>query len=150
MPWAEYFAILLKKEWMVQAVMVVADAEISLTITGNGDVLEPYDGVIGEGTLSLVPRCDCILFLFTAGLWRKSKKHFGTIIVKVNAGIGSGGSYASAAARALIDLPDMDAETIGECPPFVKFLLATVALRMHRNLINSGSQTLDIFAGYIS
>lgn len=28
--------------------MVVADAEISLTITGNGDVLEPYDGVIGE------------------------------------------------------------------------------------------------------
>ena len=27
--------------------MVVADAEISLTITGNGDVLEPYDGVIG-------------------------------------------------------------------------------------------------------
>jgi len=28
-------------------VMVVSDAEISLTITGNGDVLEPYDGVIG-------------------------------------------------------------------------------------------------------
>jgi ATP-dependent HslUV protease subunit HslV len=58
--------------WM-QAVMVVADAEVSLTITGNGDVLEPYDGVIG---------------------------------------IGSGGSYALAAARALLDLPDMDAETI--------------------------------------
>lgn len=30
-------------------------------------------------------------------------------------GIGSGGSYASAAARALIDLPDWDAEAIGEC-----------------------------------
>lgn len=28
-------------------------------------------------------------------------------------GIGSGGSYASAAARALIDLPNMDAEAIG-------------------------------------
>lgn len=27
--------------------MVVSDADISLTITGNGDVLEPYDGVIG-------------------------------------------------------------------------------------------------------
>ncbi len=28
-------------------------------------------------------------------------------------GIGSGGSYATAAARALIDIPDMDAEAIG-------------------------------------
>lgn len=35
-------------EWVwLQAVMVVSDADISLTITGNGDVLEPYDGVIG-------------------------------------------------------------------------------------------------------
>lgn len=31
----------------LQAVMVVADAKQSLTITGNGDVLEPHDGVIG-------------------------------------------------------------------------------------------------------
>lgn len=30
-----------------QAVMVVADKKQSLTITGNGDVLEPHDGVIG-------------------------------------------------------------------------------------------------------
>ena len=35
--------------------MVVADAEISLTITGNGDVLEPYDGVIGMKMLLLCP-----------------------------------------------------------------------------------------------
>jgi ATP-dependent protease HslVU (ClpYQ) peptidase subunit len=28
--------------------MVVADADISLSITGNGDVLEPHDGLIGE------------------------------------------------------------------------------------------------------
>ena len=27
--------------------MVVADAKQSLTITGNGDVLEPHDGIIG-------------------------------------------------------------------------------------------------------
>ncbi len=27
--------------------MVVADKKQSLTITGNGDVLEPHDGVIG-------------------------------------------------------------------------------------------------------
>ena len=32
-----------------QAVMVVADSKQSLTITGNGDVLEPHDGVIGTG-----------------------------------------------------------------------------------------------------
>ena len=31
----------------LQATMVVADAEQSLTITGNGDVLEPHDGIIG-------------------------------------------------------------------------------------------------------
>ncbi len=40
----------------IQAVMVVADAEVSLTITGNGDVLEPYDGVIGE-EISLITVC---------------------------------------------------------------------------------------------
>lgn len=28
--------------------MIVADAKESLTITGNGDVVEPHDGVIGE------------------------------------------------------------------------------------------------------
>ena len=27
--------------------MVVADAKESLTITGNGDVVEPHDGVVG-------------------------------------------------------------------------------------------------------
>ncbi|XP_024523343.1 uncharacterized protein LOC9637040 isoform X1 [Selaginella moellendorffii] len=73
-------AVELAKAWRtdkflrrLDALMVVADAEISLTITGTGDVLEPYDGIVG---------------------------------------IGSGGSYASAAARALMDLPDMDAEKI--------------------------------------
>lgn len=30
-----------------QAVMIVADAKCSLQITGNGDVLEPFDGIIG-------------------------------------------------------------------------------------------------------
>jgi hypothetical protein len=28
--------------------MVVADQDVSLTITGNGDVLEPHDGIIGK------------------------------------------------------------------------------------------------------
>jgi len=57
----------------LEAMMAVADADVSLVLTGNGDVLEPDDGVIG---------------------------------------IGSGGNYALAAARALVDREDMDAEAI--------------------------------------
>jgi ATP-dependent HslUV protease subunit HslV len=53
--------------------LVVADKDISLTLTGNGDVLEPNDGIIA---------------------------------------IGSGGNYALSCARGMIDLPDIDAETI--------------------------------------
>jgi ATP-dependent HslUV protease subunit HslV len=52
--------------------MIVADAQVSLVLTGTGDVLEPEAGVMG---------------------------------------IGSGGNYALAAARALVDT-DMDAEAI--------------------------------------
>jgi ATP-dependent HslUV protease subunit HslV len=52
--------------------MIVADARISLVLTGTGDVLEPENSVMG---------------------------------------IGSGGNYALAAARALVDT-DMDAEAI--------------------------------------
>ena len=58
----------------LEAVMIVCDANVSLTLTGTGDVLEPVDGIIG---------------------------------------IGSGGHFATAAARALIDVPGMDAATIG-------------------------------------
>ena len=70
----------LAKDWRtdrylrrLEAMMAVADKEVSLVLTGNGDVLEPDDGVIG---------------------------------------IGSGGNYALAAARALIDRRDMNAEAI--------------------------------------
>lgn len=75
-------AVELAKAWRtdkflrrLDAVMVVADSEISLTITGNGDVFEPHDGLVA---------------------------------------IGSGGPYAIAAARALIDIPNMDAEAIAQ------------------------------------
>ena len=61
----------LAKDWRtdkylrkLEALMAVADRETSLILTGNGDVVEPQDGVIG---------------------------------------IGSGGNYALAAARALYD-----------------------------------------------
>jgi ATP-dependent HslUV protease subunit HslV len=70
----------LAKDWRtdrylrrLEAMMAVADARVSLILSGTGDVLEPEDGIIG---------------------------------------IGSGGSYALAAARALIDQPGLDAETI--------------------------------------
>jgi len=70
----------LAKDWRtdrylrrLEAMMAVADARSSLILSGNGDVLEPEDGLIG---------------------------------------IGSGGPYALAAARALIDRTDMNAEEI--------------------------------------
>ena len=72
-------AVELAKDWRtdrylrrLEAMMIVADAQVSLVLTGTGDVLEPEAGVMG---------------------------------------IGSGGNYALAAARALIDT-DKDAEEI--------------------------------------
>ncbi len=72
----------LAKDWRtdrylrrLEAMMAVADGEVSLVLTGTGDVLEPEDGLIG---------------------------------------IGSGGNYALAAARALIDRDDLDARQIAE------------------------------------
>ena len=69
----------LAKDWRtdrylrrLDAMMVVADKEVTLLLAGTGDVLEPENGI---------------------------------------AGIGSGGSYALAAARALID-GNLDAEAI--------------------------------------
>jgi ATP-dependent HslUV protease subunit HslV len=72
-------AVELAKDWRtekflrrLEAMMIVADKDVSLVLTGTGDVLEPESGV---------------------------------------AGIGSGGNYALAAARALMDGP-LDAEAI--------------------------------------
>lgn len=70
----------LAKDWRtdrylrrLEALMAVADRDTSLILTGNGDVVDPQDGVIG---------------------------------------IGSGGNFALAAARALYDRDDLDAEQI--------------------------------------
>ncbi len=72
-------AVELAKDWRtdrylrrLEAMMIVADSQVSLVLTGTGDVLEPEAGV---------------------------------------AGIGSGGNYALAAARALLDGP-LEAEQI--------------------------------------
>ena len=69
----------LAKDWRtdrylrrLEAMMAVADRQVSLILSGTGDVLEPEDGLIG---------------------------------------IGSGGGYALAAARALLDQP-LEAEAI--------------------------------------
>jgi ATP-dependent HslUV protease subunit HslV len=70
----------LAKDWRtdrylrrLEAMMAVADRSTSLILSGNGDVLEPEDGLIG---------------------------------------IGSGGSVALSAARALIDVEGYDSERI--------------------------------------
>lgn len=73
-------AVELAKDWRtekylqkLEAMLIVADAEVTLVITGTGDVLEPEHNVVA---------------------------------------IGSGGTYAQAAALALQDY-EQDAETIG-------------------------------------
>lgn len=70
----------LAKDWRtdkylrrLEAMMIVVDKDVTLVLTGNGDVLEPEDGI---------------------------------------AGIGSGGNYALAAARALNSVENLSAEEI--------------------------------------
>ena len=70
----------LAKDWRtdrylrrLEAMMAVADRDVSLIVSGTGDVLEPSDGLIG---------------------------------------IGSGGNYALAAARALMTVDSLSAEEV--------------------------------------
>ena len=57
----------------LEAMMLVADSELTLLLTGQGDVVQPTDGVVG---------------------------------------IGSGGAYATSAARALVKHSDLAAEDV--------------------------------------
>ncbi len=75
-------AVELAKDWRtdrmlrrLEALLVVADTESSLIITGNGDVIEPEDSLMA---------------------------------------IGSGGPYAQAAARAMLDTTELEAGEIVE------------------------------------
>ncbi|MEO8011136.1 MAG: ATP-dependent protease subunit HslV [Dokdonella sp.] len=75
-------AVELAKEWRtdrrlgrLEAMLAVADKDVSLLISGNGDVVEPESGLIA---------------------------------------IGSGGPFAQAAAKALIESTDLDAREIVE------------------------------------
>jgi len=73
-------AVALAKAWRTEkylrhldAVLCVADKDVSLMVAGNGDVIQPEDGIMA---------------------------------------VGSGGLYALAAARALVEQPGVDAEAI--------------------------------------
>ncbi len=90
----------LAKDWRtdrylrrLEAMMAVADASVSLVLTGTGDVLEPEDGLIG---------------------------------------IGSGGSFALAAARALIERDDMSAEAVARR---AMEIAADICIYTNRNLV---------------
>lgn len=72
----------LAKDWRtdrylrrLEALMAVCDKDVSLILSGTGDVVEPEDGIIG---------------------------------------IGSGGNYALAAARALVDQKGLSAEDVAK------------------------------------
>ena len=73
-------AVELAKDWRtdkilrnLEALLIVADKDVSLLISGNGDVIEPQDSILA---------------------------------------IGSGGSFAQSAAKALYDNADLSAEDI--------------------------------------
>lgn len=73
-------AVALAKDWRtdralrrLEALLIVADKDVSLVISGSGDVIEPDDGV---------------------------------------AAIGSGGSFALAAARGILNHSDLEAEQV--------------------------------------
>jgi ATP-dependent HslUV protease subunit HslV len=90
----------LAKDWRtdrylrrLEAMMAVADKQVSLVLTGTGDVLEPEDGLIG---------------------------------------IGSGGQYALAAARALIGIDGHDAVGIARK---AMEIAADICIYTNRNIV---------------
>jgi len=93
-------SIELAKDWRtdrylrrLEAMMAVADKDVSLLLSGSGDVLEPEAGLIA---------------------------------------IGSGGNYALAAARALIDVDGLDAEAIAKK---AMNIAADICVYTNRNLV---------------
>ncbi|MFT9147335.1 MAG: ATP-dependent protease subunit HslV, partial [Acetobacter sp.] len=86
----------LAKDWRtdrylrrLEAMMAVADAEHSYTLTGNGDVLEPEDGVIAIGSggnyaLSAARALLTVEGLDAEEIVRRSMKIAGDICVYTN------------------------------------------------------------------
>ena len=93
-------AVELAKDWRtdrmlrrLEALLVVADSEASLILTGTGDVVEPEDSLMA---------------------------------------IGSGGSYAQAAARAMLDTTELPAREIVERGLQIA---ADICVYTHHNLV---------------
>ena len=69
-------AVELAKEWRsdkslkraLNAVLVVADKDISLSISGNGDVLEPTNGVCGIGSGGIYAQCAAMALVDVPGM----------------------------------------------------------------------------------
>ena len=98
----------LAKDWRtdrylrrLEAMMAVSDAQTSLMLSGNGDVLEPEDGIIG---------------------------------------LGSGGAYALAAARALMEIEELDAEAIARK---AMSIAAKICIYTNENVIMETINILD-------
>ena len=81
--------------------MAVSDAQTSLMLSGNGDVLEPEDGIIG---------------------------------------LGSGGAYALAAARALIEIEELNAEAVARK---AMSIAAKICIYTNENVTMETISTLD-------
>ncbi len=91
--------------------MIVADKDISLQVSGNGDVLEPHDGILGRLACSLAQANAHAPYRLACTGIPIMPDNAACCIIPI--AIGSGGNFALAAARALIDIPGMDAEAIG-------------------------------------
>ncbi len=93
--------------------MIVADKNISLTLTGNGDVVEPHDGIIAVGSGgNFAPP-------FLRSRYSLNATHLPFVHSFVRSFIHESillvaflGSFALACARGLIDVPGLDAEAI--------------------------------------
>jgi ATP-dependent HslUV protease, peptidase subunit HslV len=92
-------AVELAKDWRtdrylrkLEAMMAVADKDVSLILTGNGDVLEPSDGLIGIGSggnyaLSAARALIDIDGLDSEEIARRSMKVAGDICVYTNSNV---------------------------------------------------------------
>jgi ATP-dependent HslUV protease subunit HslV len=92
-------AVELAKDWRtdrylrkLEAMMAVADKDVSLILTGNGDVLEPSDGLIGIGSggnyaLSAARALINIDGLDSEEIARRSMKVAGDICVYTNSNV---------------------------------------------------------------
>ncbi len=92
-------AVELAKDWRtdrylrkLEAMMAVADKDVSLILTGNGDVLEPSDGLIGIGSggnyaLSAARALIDIDGLDSEEVARRSMKVAGDICVYTNSNV---------------------------------------------------------------